>query len=244
MEHGKIGDRIAVVLDGKQIYKKLYKPTNPRTPKQQMHRAKIAFINRLSKELAEAVNEGFAMVPESGSGQSPRNAFVKENWDNGALVWLEREDGEAGVDAVGQIQGNDASGVELPGEWGIVPQRLMLARGPRYIGWNMTAAVRDGRLFVTSPDPGMDDTHSVDDDRLMVAVYCPAVPAVCLFQGPLRNVCRECCFTLPTDACGKEEVVHVYAWFQATHYHRPGGGKIAVRKGQASPSVFLGSFHA
>ena len=34
LEHGKIGDRIAVVLDGKQIYKKLYKPTNPRTPQQ------------------------------------------------------------------------------------------------------------------------------------------------------------------------------------------------------------------
>lgn len=70
LEHGKIGDRIAVVLDGKQIYKKLYKPTNPRTPKQQMHRAKLAFVNRLSKELAEAVNLGFEMVPEKGSGQT------------------------------------------------------------------------------------------------------------------------------------------------------------------------------
>lgn len=244
LEHGKIGDRIAVVLDGKQIYKKLYKPTNPRTPKQQMHRAKIAFINRLSKERAAAVNVGFAMVPKPGSGQSPRNAFVKANWNNGALVWLEREDREAGVDAVGQIQGSDASGVELPGEWGIVPQWLSLACGPRYIDRNMTADVRDGRLFVTSPDPGLDDTHSVDDDQLMVAVYCPAVPTVRLFQGPLRKACSKCCFGLPTDACGKEEEVHVYAWFLATRYHRSGGGKIAVRQGQASPSVFLGSFHA
>ncbi len=126
LEHGKIGDRIAVVLDGKQIYKKLYKPTNPRTPKQQMHRAKIAFINRLSSVLAEAVNLGFEMVPEKGSGQSPRNAFVKENWNNGALVWLEREADEAGIDVNGQSQGNDASGVELSGEWGIVPPRLVL----------------------------------------------------------------------------------------------------------------------
>ena len=91
LEHGKIGDRIAVVLDGKQIYKKLYKPTNPRTIKQQMHRAKIAFINRLSSVLAEAVNLGFEMVPEKGSGQSPRNAFVKMNWNNGSIVWTERE---------------------------------------------------------------------------------------------------------------------------------------------------------
>lgn len=36
-EHGKIGDRIAAVINGKQIYKGLYKPKNPRTPKQQMH---------------------------------------------------------------------------------------------------------------------------------------------------------------------------------------------------------------
>lgn len=42
MEHGKRGDRIAVVLNGRQIYKTLYRPTNPRTPKQQMHRAKLA----------------------------------------------------------------------------------------------------------------------------------------------------------------------------------------------------------
>ena len=38
--------------------------------------------------------------------------------------------------------------------------------------------------------------------------------------------------------------MHVYAWFQATTYHRSGGGKITVRPGQASPSVYLGSFQA
>lgn len=244
LEHGKIGDRIAVVLDGKQIYKKLYKPTNPRTPKQQMHRAKIAFINRLSKELAEAVNLGFEMVPEKGSGQSPRNAFVKENWNNGALVWLEREADEAGIDVNGQSQGNDASGVELSGEWGIVPQRLVLAYGPRFIGQRMKASVREGKLFVSCPDPGMGDSHSVGDDRLMVAVYRPAVPTVHLYPGPLRKVCHECSFDFPSDINGKEDVMHVYAWFRATTYHRSGGGKITVRPGQASPSVYLGSFHA
>lgn len=243
LEHGKIGDRIAVVLDGKQIYKKLYKPTNPRTPKQQMHRAKIAFVNRLSSVLAEAVNLGFEMVPEKGSGQSPRNAFVKENWNNGALVWLEKEEEEAGDDTSEQKQGDNASGVELPGEWGIVPQRLVVAYGPRHIGQRMTASVRDGRLYVSCPDPGMDDPHAVGDDRLMVAVYRPAVPTVHVFPGPLRKACREYCFDLPTDVSGEDDVMHVYAWFQATKYHRSGGGKITVRPGQASPSVYLGSFH-
>ncbi len=242
LEHGKIGDRIAVVLDGKQIYKKLYKPTNPRTPKQQMHRAKIAFVNRLSSVLAEAVNLGFEMVPEKGSGQSPRNAFVKENWNNGSLVWLEREEEEAA--AGGQGQANEDSGSELPGEWGIVPQRLVVAYGPRYIGQRMMASVRDGKLYVSCPDPGMDDSHSVGDDRLMVAVYRLAVPTVHLYPGPLRKNCRECCFDLPTDISGEDDVMHVYAWFRATTYHRSGGGKITVRPGQASPSVYLGSFHA
>ena len=239
LEHGKIGDRIAVVLDGKQIYKKLYKPTNPRTPKQQMHRAKIAFVNQLSSVLAEAVNLGFEMVPEKGSGQSPRNAFVKENWNNGALVWLEREEDSA----TGGKEGG-ASGDAMPGEWGIVPQRLVVAYGPRYIGQGMTASVRDGKLYVSCPDPGIDDSHSVGDDRLMVAVYRPAMPTVHVFSGPLRKNCRECCFELPTDISGEEDVMHVYAWFRATTYHRSGGGKVTVRPGQASPSVYLGSFHA
>lgn len=38
--------------------------------------------------------------------------------------------------------------------------------------------------------------------------------------------------------------MHVYAWFRAATYHRSGGEKITVRPGQASPSVYLGSFHA
>ena len=157
LEHGKKGDRIAVVLDGKQIYKKLYKPTNPQTHKQQMHRAKIAYINRLSSVLAEAVNLGFEMMPEKGSRQSPRNAFVKKNWDNGALVWLEKEEDDV---AAGEQEGNASDDV-LPGEWGIVPQRLLVSYGPRYIGQGMKAEVRDGRLYVACPDPGMDDSHAV-----------------------------------------------------------------------------------
>lgn len=221
LEHGKIGDRIAVVLDGKQIYKKLYKPTNPRTPKQLMHRAKLAFVNRLSKELAEAVNLGFEMAPEKGSGQTARNAFVKMNWDNGSVAWDEEKS-----------------------EWGIVPQRLVLAYGPRYICRDIAAEVRDGRLHVLCPNPGLDDPHAVKDDRLMVAVYRPTIPTMHLFPGPLRKACKECCFDLSADAGGEEEVMHVYAWFQATTYHRSGGGKITVRPGQASPSVYLGSFQA
>ena len=151
----------------------------------------------------------------------------------------EEEDSAAGE----QKQGAEAAGGTLTGEWGIVPGRLLLASGSRYICKNMTASVRDGRLYVSCPDPEMDDPHAVGDDRLMVAVYRPAVPTVHVFPGPLRKACRECCFDLPTDVSGEDDVMHVYAWFRATSYHRSEGGKVTVRPGQASPSVYLGSFH-
>ena len=248
LEHGKIGDRIAVVLNGKQVYKRLYKPTNPRTPKQQMHRAKLAYINRLSKVLAEAVNLGFALAAKSDA-MSARNAFVKANWANGALVWMEWDEHEAGVGAPKGGDGNDGPS----GKWALVPERLMLASGTRHIGMGMTATVRDGRLHIDCPDPGLDDPHAVKDDRLMVAVYRPAAEKVRLFEGPLRKDCRESDYDLPAEwnasegeranrTDDKEDTVYVYVWFQATRYHRSGGGKVTVRPGQASASVCLGGF--
>ena len=218
LEHGKIGNRIAVVLNGKQIYKGLYKPTNPQTPEQQKHRAKLAFVNRLSKVLAEAVNRGFELVPKAGSGQSARNAFVKMNWDNGALVW-------------------DADKCE----WGIRPESLKLAFGPRFIDHRMRAEVCDGRLHISCPNTGKDDPHGVNDDQLLVAVYRPEVPTLHLLGGPLREECGESFYELP-ETEGDDDVMLVYAWFQATTYHRSGGGKTTVRPGQASRSIFLGAF--
>ena len=220
LEHGKIGDRIAVVLNGKQIYKKLYKPTNPQTPKQQQHRAKIAFVNRLAAVLADAVKLGFALVPKPGSMQSPRNAFVKTNWDNGSILWNEDK-----------------------GEWTLCPERLLVAYGPRHIDGSITASVDNGKLHISCTNPRLKERNAVDDDQLMVAVYRPAIPTMNLYEGPLRKECGECDFMLPTDASGEDDVMHVYAWFQATLYHRAGGGKDTVRPNQASPSVYLGVFH-
>ena len=218
LERGKIGDRIAVVLNGKQIYKKLYKPTNPQTPKQQQHRAKMAFVNRLAAVLKEAINLGYAKIPKAGSMQSPRNAFVHENFYNEAIAWDE-----------------EAS------SWILVPERLKLADGPRHIGYGMTAEVRNGKLYVHCPNTGMKDSHAVKDDQLMVAVYRPAVPTMHLFYGPMRNACEESVFVLPEKADSENDVMHVYAWFTATAYHRS-PNKAEVMLYQASPSVYLGSF--
>lgn len=111
------------------------------------------------------------------------------------------EEENVGVDASGVSQGNGTSAGEFSGEWAICPERLRLASGPRYIGRGIAAnavgkadgAPCDRRLIVTCPDLGMDNSHAVDDDQLIVAVYRPAVPTVHLFPGPLRKDCRECC---------------------------------------------------
>lgn len=219
MEHGRRGDKIYVVLNGQQIMKDAYRPTNPRTPAQQRHRAKIAYINRLSAQLAEAVNIGFARVASEAGRQTPRNAFVKANWDNGALRW------------------NEETSL-----WELCPERLLLALGPRHIPAEMTAEVDGNLLRITCPDPGLAHMYAVPDDSLHLALYLPAVAALMHYAGPLRFQCSQCTFELPDELCATHADMHVYAWFQATAFHRATGSRARVHPDQASPSLHLGIF--
>ena len=219
LEHGRRGDKIYVVLNGQQIKKDPYRPTNPRSPAQQMHRAKIAFINQLSAQLAEAVNLGFLRVAEETKKQTPRNAFVKANWDNGALCWNEETTA-----------------------WELCPERLLLAQGPRHIPAGITAEVDDNILRITCPDTGLGNRYAVPDERLYVAVFLPDGPAVKLYSGPMRADCAQCAFELPDELCALHADMHVYAWFQATRFHRATDSRAQVRPDQASPSRYLGTF--
>ena len=219
LEHGRRGDTIYVVLNGQQIKKDPYRPTNPRSPDQQMHRAKIAFINRLSAQLAEAVNLGFLRVAEEAKKQSPRNAFVKANWDNGALCWNEETTA-----------------------WELCPERLLLAQGPRHIPTDITAEVDGNILRISCPDTGLGNMYAVFDDCLYVAVFLPDVPTLKLYTGPMRADCAQCAFELPDELCATHAAMHVYAWFQATCFHRATDSRAQVRPNQASPSRYLGTF--
>ena len=219
LEHGRRGDKIYVVLNGQQIKKDPYRPTNPRSPAQQMHRTKLAFANRLSAQLSEAVNLGFFRVAEEAKKQSPRNAFVKANWDNGALCWNEETTA-----------------------WELYSERLLLAQGPRHIPTDISADVEGNILRITCPDPGLGDMYAVPDDCLYVAVYQPDVPTVKLYTGPMRADCAQCAFELPEEWCALHATMHVYAWFQATRFHRATGSRAQVRPDQASPSRYLGTF--
>lgn len=220
MEHGRRGNKIYVVLNGQQIMKDAYRPTNPRTPAQQRHRAKLAFVNRLSVQLAEAVNLGFLHVARDTKKQTPRNAFVKANWDNGALCWDEETNA-----------------------WELCPERLLLAQGPRHIPAKMTAEVDGNLLRISCPDPGLAHMCAVPDDCLHLAVYLPAVAALMHYTGPLRSQCSQCIFELPEEWCATQATLHVYAWFQATSFHRATGSRARVHPNQASPSRYLGTFH-
>ena len=220
LEHGRRGDKIYVVLNGQQIKKDPYRPTNPRSPAQQKHRAKLAFANRLSAHLAEAVNLGFARVAEETKGLTPRNAFVKANWDNGAMRW----DEETSL-------------------WELCPERLLLANGPRHIPSGITAELDGNLLRISCPDAGLYDMHAVPDDQLLVAVFLPDIPAMTLYRGPMRDSCSQCTFELPEDLSAAPAVMHVYVWFQATCFHRTTDTHAQVRPTQSSPSHYLGTFH-
>ena len=219
LEHGKRGDKIYVVLNGQQIKKDPYRPTNPRSPAQQKHRNKLAFANRLSAQLAEAVNLGFARVAEEAKKQTPRNAFVKANWENGALCWNEETNA-----------------------WELCPGRLLLAQGPRHIPAVITAEVEGNLLHITCPDTGLGNENAVSDDRLYVAVYLPDAQATKLYAGPMRDSCSQCTFELPDEWSALPTDMHVYAWFQATSFHRATGSRAQVRPDQASSSRYLGTF--
>lgn len=219
LEHGKRGNKIYVGLNGKQIKKDPYRPTNPRTPAQQRHRAKLAFANRLSAQLAEAVNIGFARAAKETNTQTPRNAFVKANWNNGALCW------------------NEESSL-----WELCPERLLLAQGPRHIPAGITAELDGNLLRITCSNAGLYDMHAVPDDQLLVVVYLPDIPAMTLYRGPMRDSCSQCTFELPKGLCAAHAVMHVYAWFQATRFLRTSDAHTQVRPNQASPSRYLGTF--
>lgn len=219
LEHGKIGDRIAVVRNGKQIYKKLYKPSNPQTPQQQKHRAKLAFANRLSKALAEAVNRGFIMASEGDSGLTPRNAFVKTNWNNGAFVWDDEKKA-----------------------WEVNPVHLKLAEGPLFIDYQATATIQDNMLHIIIPDTGVHNQHASAEDKLFVVLYCPATEKLVLHLGPERKDCGEQWYKLKEGLVGKDGPTWVYIWFQAFNYHRESEDNVAIFQGQASRSHFLGAF--
>lgn len=220
IEHGKRGNKVYVGLKNQQVIKDLYSPTNPRTSAQQKHRAKLAFANRLSAHLSEAVNLGFARVAEETKGLTPRNAFVKANWDNGAMRW------------------NEETSL-----WELCPEQLLLAQGPRHIPANITAELDGNLLRITCPDAGLYEMHAVPDDQLLVAVYMPDLPAMMLYHGPMRDSCSQCTFELPTEMCASGSQMHVYAWFCATCFHRATATKSQVRPDQSSPSRHLGTFH-
>ena len=47
---------------------------------------------------------------------------------------------------------------------------------------------------------------------------------------------------IAVETSGADDQMLVYAWFQATTYHRSYGDKVTVRPDQASKSIYLGTF--
>ncbi len=150
----------------------------------------------------------------------PRNAFVKANWNNGALRWNEETNA-----------------------WEYCHEHLQLAIGPRHIPSEITAEVEGGNLCITCRDSGLGNSHAVPDERLYLAVFLPDVQTLKLYTGPMRDSCARCTFELPEEFCITHAAIYVYVWFQATSFHRADGLRVQVRPDQANLSRYLGTFH-
>jgi hypothetical protein len=78
---GKLGPAVGSMWKGRNVYRS-YNPfvKNPRTPEQQLQRAKFSILTKLARVFSPASNYGFAYKANS-EGMTQRNIFIKLNKD-------------------------------------------------------------------------------------------------------------------------------------------------------------------
>ena len=78
---GKLGPAVGSMWKGRNVYRS-YNPfvKNPRTPEQQLQRAKFSILTKLARVFSPASNYGFAYKADS-EGMTQRNIFIKLNKD-------------------------------------------------------------------------------------------------------------------------------------------------------------------
>ena len=78
---GKLGPAVGSMWKGRNVYRS-YNPfvKNPRTPEQQLQRAKFSILTNLARVFSPASNYGFAYKAKA-EGMTQRNIFIKLNKD-------------------------------------------------------------------------------------------------------------------------------------------------------------------
>jgi hypothetical protein len=214
-QQGKIGKMVGRVTDGVQMYSALGRTRNPRTKKQQAHRARFTAITHLGQELAWPVNVGFRQTAAKTPLTSAWNVFVKKNF---GCVSYDTVSGVASIDY----------------------EHVMIAEG-RVLTVDFAAATfGEGRSVRVTFEANTDaEFGAFAEDEVYVTVYCPELhQEVC--DKVLRSA-EEATLTMPRRWTGKT----VYVWgFVKTSVEEPtqvASFGLTLKPGDCSVSTYLGS---
>ena len=182
---GKVGTVVVYKWKGKDVMRAhTRRMTNPRTPAQQLHRAKFKVISLLASDLLPLIKRGYNQLAAAQSS-TETGLFVKSNWP-----LLEA----AGVDDVSiQLNLVAVSKGSLPGvEFGT----------PEVTDDRQQSTVRVA--FTT-----VDKNGAVNDDYVYLGMYCPAINAS-LLSAPAKRLDKTMQMGIPAAMLGKE--VHLYGF--------------------------------
>ena len=182
---GKVGTVVAYKWKGKDVlrgYKRYI--ANPRTPAQQLHRAKFRAISLLASDLLKIIKRGFKELSDRQSS-TETGLFVKSNWP----IVASNEEGEIDIPLHLLV----VSKGDLPGV---------------VFGEPQTAAVgQRSAISVEFTSPDADGTDG--DDSVYLGLYCPARNRSEL-SAPVKRQDGRVLTDVPEEMVGEE--VHLYGF--------------------------------
>ncbi len=190
---GKIGTVVAYTWKGKEVmrgYSRLM--TNPKTPAQQLHRAKFKSISLLASDLLPMIKRGFGQMADVQSS-TETGLFIKHNWP---IVEATSEDAvniplEAVVVSKGDLPGVAFGEPQLTGS-----------------GQQRTVSVD----FAT-----VDKEGTANDDYVYLGLYCLAEKTSQL-SAPVKRFDQLVEVKIPKMMHGKE--VHLYGFAIGSDFNR------------------------
>lgn len=189
---GKIGTVVAYKWKGKDVFRAYSRSkNNPRTPAQQLHRAKFKSVNLLASDLLPLLKCGFRSAAERLSS-TETGLFVKTNWP------LVEADAEGGI--------------------GIPLDRVLVSKGDLpCVEFGEPQVSGSGRRMVVSVDfDTVDRTSVTNDDYVYLGAYCPAAK-VSLLSAPVKRLEGRVQMNIPPIMLG--ETIHLYGFAEGSDYN-------------------------
>ncbi len=182
---GKAGDKVYTKLFGYQIERQYAKPSNPRTEKQQLTRARFNLLVQLATIFSTAANIGLKRVAYNGK-MFPANKFVSLNYPN--------------------VTGTTPDNVSID------PTKIVTADG-NLTGVVFSSTIgtsTPGTITMTVTDVNAGIGNASDEDNIYCFAYCPDAGNGVLSAPARRTDGATLSVRYPTSWSGLE--VHVYGF--------------------------------